>query len=248
MSNIKDKVVVITGASSGIGEATVKRLAQEGAKLVISARREDRLMALVESLPNADISYVVADVTNKEEIQAVIDFAVEKNGRVDVLFNNAGIMPHALLSKKQFDEWHQLLDVNIMGVLNGIAAVLPIMRKQQSGQIVTTGSVSGHFVGQRDAVYAGTKFAVRAIMEGLRREESENNIRTTLISPGTVDTELYTSINDSERSEFIKNLSKEIGLHSSDVADAVTYAIGTPETVDINEILMRPIKQDVPRK
>jgi NADP-dependent 3-hydroxy acid dehydrogenase YdfG len=243
MSTIQEKVVVIMGASSGIGEATTKKLAEEGAKLVIAARREDRLKALIKSLPNAEISYAVADVTKKDEVQAVIDLAFEKYGRVDVLFNNAGVMPTAPLSEKRYDEWKQMLDINIMGVLNGIAAVLPIMKKQQSGQIVTTDSVAGHVVFQGGAVYCGTKFAVRAIMEGLRQEERENNIRSTLISPGTVDTELHTTINDPQRRDWVENLQRTIGLKSSDVADAVAYAISTPETVAVSEIIIRPAKQ-----
>ncbi|WP_121613767.1 SDR family oxidoreductase [Mesobacillus foraminis] len=243
MSTIKDKVVVIMGASSGIGEATTRKLAEEGVKLVIAARREDRLKTLVESLPNAKISYAVADVTNKDEVQAVVNLAVEKYGRVDVLFNNAGVMPTAPLSEKRFDEWRQMLDINIMGVLNGIAAVLPIMKKQQSGQIVTTDSVAGHVVFQQGAVYCGTKFAVRAIMEGLRQEERENNIRSTLISPGTVDTELHTTIKNPENREWVEKLQRTIGLQSSDVADAVAYAISTPETVAVSEIIIRPTKQ-----
>ena len=243
MSTIQDKVVIIMGASSGIGEATTKKLAQEGAKLVIAARREDRLKALVESLPNADISYAVADVTSKDDVQAVVDVAVEKYGRVDVLFNNAGIMPQAPLSEKRFEEWRQMLDINIMGVLNGVAAVLPIMIKQQSGQIVTTDSEAGHVVFQGGAVYCATKFAVRAIMEGLRQEERENNIRSTMISPGTVDTELHLTINDPKRREWTENIQRTIGLNSSDVADAVAYAISTPETVTVSEIIILPTKK-----
>ncbi|WP_066303603.1 SDR family oxidoreductase [Bacillus sp. FJAT-29814] len=243
MSTILDKVVVITGASSGIGEATTKKLAEGGAKLVICARREDRLKALVESLPNADITYATADVTNKDEVQAIVDLAVEKHGRVDVLFNNAGIMPQAPLSDLKMDEWRQMIDINIMGVLNGIAAVLPIMQKQQSGHIVTTSSAAGHNVFQEGAVYSGTKFAVRAIMETLRQEEHKNNIRSTLISPGTVDTELHLTISNPKRREYIENLQSEIGLKSSDVADAVAYAIGTPASVNVSEILLLPTHQ-----
>jgi NADP-dependent 3-hydroxy acid dehydrogenase YdfG len=201
------------------------------------------LKALIKSLPNVEISYAVADVTNKDEVQAVIDLAFEKYGRVDVLFNNAGVMPTAPLLEKRYDEWKQMLDINIMGVLNGIAAVLPIMKKQQSGQIVTTDSVAGHVVFQGGAVYCGTKFAVRAIMEGLRQEERENNIRSTLISPGTVDTELHTTINDPQRRDWVENLQRTIVLKSSDVADAVAYAINTPETVAVSEIIIRPAKQ-----
>jgi NADP-dependent 3-hydroxy acid dehydrogenase YdfG len=243
MSNIQDKVVVVTGASSGIGEATTKKLAQEGAKLIIIARREERLKTLVESLPNTEISYVVGDVTNKEEMQSAVDLAIGKYGRVDVLFNNAGIMPQAPLSDLRIDEWRQMLDINIMGVLNGIASVLPIMQKQKSGHIVTTASEAGHVVFQEGAVYSGTKFAVRAIMETLRLEESKNNIRSTLISPGTVDTELHTTITDPERRKWIEALQHDIGLKSGDVADAVAYAIGTPDTINISEILMVPTKQ-----
>jgi NADP-dependent 3-hydroxy acid dehydrogenase YdfG len=247
MSKIKDKVVVIMGASSGIGEATTKKLAQEGAKLVIAARREDRLKSLVESLPNAEISFLVADVTNKEEVQAVVDLAIEKYGRLDVMYNNAGVMPLALLSENRFDEWRQMLEINIMGVLNGIAAALPIMKKQQSGHIITTDSVAGHIVMPTAAVYCGTKFAVRAIMEGLRQEEHENNIRTTMISPGAVDTELPNSINDPQMVEMLKETaSKEgFGLRPEDIAEAVAYAINTPESVAINEILIRPTKQSM---
>ncbi|MEK3685039.1 SDR family oxidoreductase [Paenibacillus sp. FSL R10-2736] len=245
MSNIQGKVVVILGASSGIGEATTKKLAEEGSKLVIAARREDRLKALVEALPDAEISYAVADVTKKEEVQAVVDLAVKKYGRVDVLYNNAGIMPTASLSEARFDEWRQVVDLNIMGVLNGIAAVLPIMKKQQSGQIIATDSILGHVVSPGYAVYCGTKFAVRAIMEGLRQEERENNIRSTIISPGMVDTELYTTVNDPATSKWIQENAKipGVGLKPSDIAEAVAYAISTPDTVAVSEIMIRPTKQ-----
>ncbi|PLR66985.1 SDR family oxidoreductase [Bacillus sp. UMB0893] len=247
MSKMQDKVVIIMGASSGIGEATTKKLAQGGAKVMIAARREDRLKALVESLPNAEISYAVADVTNKDEVQAVVDLAVEKYGRVDVLYNNAGVMPLAPLSETRFDEWRKMLDINIIGVLNGIAAALPIMKKQQSGQIIATDSVAGHVVWPGSAVYSGTKFAVRAIMEGLRQEEGKNNIRSTIISPGAVATELYKTINDPEVSESVKvgQRTPGFGLTSEDVAEAVAYAISTPETVSVSEILIRPTKQDL---
>ncbi|MBD1383611.1 SDR family oxidoreductase, partial [Metabacillus arenae] len=149
---------------------------------------------------------------------------------------------HSPLSDARFDEWREMLDINIMGVLNGIAAVLPVMQKQQSGHIVTTASEAGHVVFQQGAVYSGTKFAGRAIMETLRQEERKNHIRSTLISPGTVDTELHNTINDPERRKFIENLQSDIGLKSGDVADAVAYSIGTPDTVNISEILMVPAK------
>ncbi|PAK41364.1 SDR family oxidoreductase [Priestia megaterium] len=247
MENIKDKVIIIMGASSGIGEVTTKRLAQEGAKLVIAARREERLKAIVESLPNAEVVYAVANVENKDEVQAVADLAIKKYGRVDVLFNNAGVMPTAPLSDARFDDWRRMLDINIMGVLNGIAAVLPIMKKQQSGQIIATSSVAGHVVYPGSAVYCGTKFAVRAIMEGLRQEERENNIRSTVISPGSVMTELYKTTNDPAFIEMVENLpaDNDLAIQAGDIANAVAYAISTPDSVAVNEILIRPTKQSI---
>lgn len=245
MASLKDKVVIIAGASSGIGEATARRLATEGAKLVIGARRVERLKQLAESLQDAEIYYQAADVTKPEDMEALAKLAMDKFGRIDVMFNNAGIMPTANLSELRRNEWRQMLDINIMGVLNGIAAVLPIMKKQQSGHIIATDSVAGHLVYPGSAVYCGTKFAVRAIMEGLRQEERENNIRSTIISPGAVDTELYTTINDPKNREWVKNNQRTpgFGLTSEQVADAVAYAIGTPENVAISEILIRPTKQ-----
>lgn len=244
---INDKVILIAGASSGIGEATTRRLAQDGARLIIGARREERLKQLADSLPDAEISYRVADVTNPEDMEALAQLALDQYGRIDAIFNNAGVMPTANLSEIHRDEWKQMLDINIMGVLNGIAAVLPTMKQQKSGHILATDSVAGHVVYPGSAVYCGTKFAVRAIMEGLRQEERENNIRSTIISPGLVDTELYTTISDEEFGESLKNASKipGIGLTSEDVAEAVAYVLGTPDTVAVSEILIRPTKQAI---
>lgn len=247
MSLIKNKVVVIIGASSGIGAATTKRLANSGAKLVIAARREDRLKTLIEELPNAEIYYKKADVTNRSEIQDVVDLAIEKFGRLDVIYNNAGIMPQGNLSNLEYDKWQQMLNVNIMGVLNGIGAALPIMKNQGSGLIIATDSVAGHVVYPGSAVYNSTKYAVRAIMEGLRQEERESGIRSTIISPGLVDTELATTVGSKEMEMALTNAAKEIGigLKAEDVANAVAYAIEQPEGVVISEVLIRPSKQQV---
>jgi NADP-dependent 3-hydroxy acid dehydrogenase YdfG len=247
MTSLKDKVVIIAGASSGIGEATARRLANEGAKLVIGARREERLKQLVDSLPKTEIFYQIADVTKPVDMENLAELAINRFGRIDVMFNNAGVMPTANLSEVRRHEWQQMLDINIMGVLNGVAAVLPIMKQQQSGHIIATDSVAGHVVYPGSAVYCGTKFAVRAIMEGLRQEEREHNIRTTIVSPGAVDTELYTTINDPEASEWVKNNQRTpgLGLTSEQIADAVAYAIGTPENVAVNELLIRPTKQSI---
>ncbi len=247
MASIKEKVIIISGASSGIGEATTRRLAQEGAKLIIGARREDRLKQLVASLPGAEISYQITDVTKPEDMEALAKAALDKYGRIDVIYNNAGVMPTANLSECHRDEWKQMLDINIMGVLNGIAAVLPTMKKQKSGHIITTDSVAGHVVYPGSAVYCGTKFAVRAIMEGLRQEERENNIRSTIISPGLVSTELYKTISDPQARETLRKAAQipGVGLTPDQIADAVAYAIGTPDTVAVSEIIIRPTNQIV---
>lgn len=247
MSSLKDKVIIIAGASSGIGEATVRRLAKEGAKLVIAARREDRLKKLADSLPDAEITYHAADVTKPEDMERLAKLAVDKYGRIDVIYNNAGVMPTANLSEIHREEWKQMLDINIMGVLNGIAAVLPIMKKQKFGHIIATDSVAGHVVYPGSAVYCGTKFAVRAIMEGLRQEERENNIRSTIISPGLVNTELYKTISDPQAGENLRKAAEipGVGLAPEQIADAVTYAISTPDTVAVSEIVIRPTNQIV---
>lgn len=244
---IENKVVIIAGASSGIGEATTRRLAKDGANLIIGARREDRLKQLAESLPEAEIAVQVADVTKFEDMEILAALALEKHGRIDTIFNNAGVMPTAKLAELHREEWKMMLEVNIMGVLNGIAAVLPTMKKQKSGQIIATDSVAGHVVYPGSAVYCGTKFAVRAIMEGLRQEEREANIRSTLISPGLVNTELYRTISDKNVGESIKNASEipGVGLTADDVAQAVAYAVATPETVAVSEIVLRPTNQAI---
>lgn len=241
----ENKVVVIMGALSGIGAATVKVLAEQNAKLVIAARRKERLDEIKDKYCSAEITSVVADVTNFEDVQRVIDTAVDKYGRIDVLYNNAGIMPVNPLSKGQRQEWQKILDVNVMGVLNGISAVLPVMIKQQSGHIIATDSVAGHVVVPNLAVYNGSKFAVRAIMEGLRQEQRVNGIKTSIVSPGAVATELFNSINDPKNREAEIETEKAIGLKADEIAKAVAYAINTPSDVDINEIIIRPIGQSV---
>ncbi len=203
---LKDKVVVIMGASSGIGEATANLLAKSGAKLTIAARRMNRLEKIVQNNSEAEILPVAADVAKAEEVQNVIDKTVEKYGRVDVLFNNAGIMPVNNLAAIARDEWQNIMDINVKGVLNGIASVLPLMKKQKSGHIITTSSVLGYEVLPGYAAYSGSKYAVRAIMEGLRQEERTSNIKTTVIAPGTVQTELFNSINNQEIKEQLESL------------------------------------------
>ncbi|OGX79632.1 oxidoreductase [Exiguobacterium sp. SH31] len=240
-----NKVVIIMGASSGIGEATANRLAERGAKLVLAARRLDRLEAIQANHPEADIIVKQADVTDYAAVEEVVKTALDTFGTIDVLFNNAGIMPTAPLVDGRRDEWQAMLDVNVTGVLNGIAAVLPIMERQQSGHIIATDSVAGYVVYPESAVYCGTKFAVRAIMEGLRQEQRENNVKSTIISPGAVQTELYNTISDKKAAKALHEAQTEWGLTSEDVAEAVVYAIDTPDRVSISDLVIRPTKQQV---
>lgn len=247
--SIKNKVVVITGASSGIGEATAKLLASKGAKVVLGARREERLQALVTQIGENAV-YQVTDVTNREQVSSLIQLALDRFRRVDVLYNNAGIMPQGNLSEREYDKWQQMLDINIMGVLNGIGAVLPIMQSQKDGLVITTDSVAGHVVYPGSAVYNGTKYAVRAIMEGLRQEEKNHGIRSTIISPGAVRTELVNTIGNQEILQGVKKLmdapeEAALAIDPADVANAVLYAIDQPKHVAVSEVLIRPAMQEV---
>ncbi|QQK74477.1 SDR family oxidoreductase [Salicibibacter cibarius] len=242
---VKDKVIVIMGASSGIGEATSKFLAEKDAKLILAARRLDRLEAIKGEYPEADIHIQPADVTNYDDVTKVVELAMETYGRIDVLYNNAGIMPTAPIVEARRDEWQNMLDINVMGVLNGIAAVVPIMAEQKSGHIIATDSVAGHVVYPDSAVYCGTKFAVRAIMEGVRQEQRENNIKSTIISPGAVATELYKTISDKNVSETLHESQKEWGLVSEDIASAVVFAIDTPDRMAVSDMIVHPTTQPV---
>lgn len=248
--SLKDKVVVIMGASSSIGAATAKLLASEGAKVTIAARRMNRLKEIKKDNPAGDILAVEADVTKADDVQNVIDKTVAEYGRVDALFNNAGIMPVNNLDQIARDEWQNMMDINVKGVLNGIAAALPIMKKQKSGHVITTSSVLGYEVLPGYAAYSGTKYAVRAIMEGLRQEEHQNNIKTTIIAPGSVKTELFDSINNDEVRNGLKEAMKQPGsgmmaLQPEEIAQAVAFVIDTPANMAVNEMVIRPTGQEV---
>lgn len=245
MNNVKDKVVVITGASSGIGEETVSLLSENGAKLVLGARRVDRLEKIQQKIGN-NISIQKTDVTKPDEVNALIETAYKDFGRVDVLINNAGLMPQSFLEKNKQDEWNQMIDVNIKGVLYGIGAVLPYMREQKSGHIINLASVAGHVVFPGSAVYSGTKYAVRAITEGLRQEEASvgSNIRTTILSPGAIDTELTDHISDKEMKQGIDEVYKD-AIKPDAIARAINYAINEPEESSVNEFIIRPSRQNL---
>ncbi len=240
MSLIEGKIIAITGASSGIGEATARLLAAKGAKVFLGARRDDRLAAIAGEIGEA-AGYRRLDVTDRADVEQFIAGAVEKFGRIDVLVNNAGLMPNSPLAALKIDDWDRMIDVNIKGVLYGIAAALPRMLTQNSGHIINLSSVAGHVVFQNSAVYCGTKFAVRAISEGLRME-SGPTIRTTLISPGAVATELTDTITDETTKKGVSEL-YQFAINADDIARAVAYAIEQPDNVDINEILLRPTAQ-----
>lgn len=239
---IENKVVVITGASGGLGEATARRLAQEGAKLVLGARRIERLRALAGELKLDDDAVVQTDVTDREQVKRLVDRAVEKHGRVDVILNNAGLMPSSRLELLKVEEWDAMIDVNIKGVLYGIAAVLPHMHNQKSGHIINVSSVAGHKVGPGGVVYAATKHAVRVISEGLRQEVKPYNIRTTIISPGAVATDLLDTITDPVIAENMRK-TYENAIPANSFAGMVAFAMSQPEEVDVNEILFRPTAQ-----
>ncbi|XKH59672.1 SDR family oxidoreductase [Halomonas sediminis] len=245
MSEINAKVVIITGASSGLGEATAHRLAKGGAKLVLAARREERLKALTDQIneQGGDAIYRVTDVTKREQVEDLAQAARDTYGRIDVLINNAGVMPLSPLNRLKVDEWEQMVDVNIKGVMYGIAAVLPTMRDQHSGHVINLSSVAGHVVFPAAAIYCATKFAVKALSEGLR-QESNGEIRSTNISPGAIATELTTTISDDKTAQGVNEL-YEMAIDADAIARAIAFAIEQPADVDVNELIIRPTQQQL---
>jgi NADP-dependent 3-hydroxy acid dehydrogenase YdfG len=267
MSEIESKVVIITGASSGVGEATARRLGASGAKLMLAARREDRLKDLVAAIEKTGgtVAYRVTDVADRAQVQALAEATLETYGRIDVLVNNAALMPSSPLDQIKVDEWDQMIDVNIKGVLYGIAAVLPTMRQQKSGHVINLSSIAGHKVVPGAAVYCATKYAVRAISEGLRLEsngeihstiispgavateglllQSNGEIRSTNISPGAVAAELTSTITPGDTASRV-NQFYSLAIDADAIARAIAYAIEQPADVDVNEIILRPTRQE----
>jgi len=240
---IKDKVVIITGASSGLGEAAARRLAQNGAKLTLGARRLDRLQALAKELKLGAGAVAQTDVSRYQDVKRLVDQAVTTYGCIDVIVNNAGLMPLSPLDRLKIDDWDRMIDVNLKGVLYGIAAVLPHMKAQKSGHIINVSSVAGHKVRPGSTVYSATKTAVRVISEGLRQEIKPYNIRTTIISPGAVASELPDSVTEPDVAENVRKV-YDIAIPADSFASMVMFAMRQPDVVDVNEILFRPTKQE----
>ena len=241
MNHIQDKIVLITGASSGIGETTARLLAGRGATVVLGARRIDRLQALVAEIEAAGgkASAQALDVTSREDMQSFADHALQQHGRIDVLVNNAGLMPLSPLSALKLDEWDRMIDVNIRGVLHGIAAVLPVMERAGRGHVVNVSSIGGLFVMPTAAVYCATKYAVRAISEGLRMESDK--VRVTCVYPGAVESELASTITHAESARAIDEFRK-IALKPEAIAEAIAHAVGQPPEVDTTDIVVRHLR------
>lgn len=246
-SNIKEKVVVITGASSGLGEVTARLLSAQGAIVVLGARRIDRLKLLVDKLIGSGGRALAktTDVTHFDQVKSLVDLSVQTYGRIDVMINNAGLMPSSPLDRLKIEDWDRMIDVNIKGVLYGIAAALPHMKQQKAGHIINVSSVAGHKVRAGGAVYAATKHAVLTLSEGLRQEVKPYNIRTTVISPGAVATELTNSVTEPDIAENFQKFYEEIAISAESFARMVAFAISQPEDVDVNEILFRPTRQEL---
>lgn len=246
MKNIEGKSIIMTGASSGIGEAAAVALAAAGAKLALAARREDRLKELQKRIQDAGGTAIVVptDVAKKDDVEALAKATLEAFGTIDVLVNNAGLMPLSFMKNIHVEEWERMVDVNIKGVLYGIAAVLPTMLEKKNGHIVNVSSVAGRRLFPSGAVYCGTKFAVTAISEGLRSELSaSHNIRCTVIEPGAVATELTNTITDEEVGKMFEGFFEMRMLDSEDIANSIVYAVSQPDHVNVSEVLVMPSAQ-----
>lgn len=244
---VPNKVVVITGASSGIGEASAKLLAANGAKVVLGARREAKLQAIVDAIQAAggEATYQVTDVTKMADVQALVAKAKATFGGIDVIFNNAGIMPTSPISALHTDEWDAMIDINLKGVLNGVAAVMPDFTSQKSGQIITTSSVAGIKSFPGAGVYGATKFAVRNLMEVIRTESAQEgtNIRTATLYPAAINTELLSTITDQDALAGMNQLYDAVGITPDAIARVVNFAIDQPADVNVNEFTIYPTRQ-----
>src|SRR5881409_3153118 len=244
MKGIEGQVVVITGASSGIGEATALLLAEGGAKVVLGARGSDRLKAIADRIAasGGEVAYIQTDVKRREDLSNLVGLAIERYGKLDVLINNAGVAPISLLDELRVEDWEEMIDINLKGVLYGIAAALPIFRRQGFGHFVNTASTAGHKTVPNQSVYSGTKFAVRAISEGLRQEAGDK-LRVTIISPGFVRTNFAESVTNPEVKAQLADSLNKMGISPDAIARAMMFAIEQAADVDVGEIIVRPTAQ-----
>ncbi|QEE51019.1 SDR family oxidoreductase [Flavobacterium alkalisoli] len=244
MENIQGKVIAVTGASSGIGEAIARHLSGLGAKVVLGARRTDKLQRITDDIAEKGgvAAYRKLDVTQPDAMKAFVDFTVAEFGTIDVFVNNAGLMPLSMINSYKIGEWHKMIDVNIKGILHGIAATLPVFEQKDSGQFINITSVGDRWVGPTSTVYSATKFAVRAISEGLRQEVSEN-IRVTIVAPGATESELAETISDPALKKLAIEKFRTNLLPAEAIAKAVAYVVSQPGDVDVNELVVRPTAQ-----
>ncbi|MEN3156533.1 SDR family oxidoreductase [Priestia aryabhattai] len=245
MSYIKDKVIIITGASSGIGKAAAIHLAKNGASVVLASIDEDGLKNVVERInqEGGKVHYKLVDVTVNEEVQSLVDFTLDEFGRVDTLINCAGMMLFSMWDNAHVDEWETMIDLNVKGVLYGVAAVLPHMKKQGSGQIINVGSIAGHAIGEGHGVYSSTKYAVRAITESLRKEISvKHNIQAVLVSPGVIATEWQDKVTDKDVKAVLEGLN-EVAIDVDYVAETIGFVVNHPANVMINDVIVTPTNQ-----
>jgi NADP-dependent 3-hydroxy acid dehydrogenase YdfG len=247
MNGIEGEVIVITGASSGMGEAAARHLAAKGASVVLGARRSERIEGIAEEIARAGgkAVAVTTDVTKRADLTRLVDTAVDTFGRIDVLINNASVMPLSPVERLKVEEWDQMIDVNLKGVLYGIAAAVPHMKAQKAGHITNLASVAGHKLFHGSAIYSATKFGVRALSEGVRQELKPYNIRTTIISPGAVKTELLEHISEADIQKANQDYVGQVGVPAESFARIVAFVIGEPEELDINEVLFRPTSQEL---
>lgn len=246
MKYVDGKVIIITGASSGIGEETAKVLAANGAKVVLSARREERLKKLASELGEENAAYLASDVTNADDMKKLVALALEKFGKLDAVFANAGTMPAGNMSELKIDDWNRMVDINIKGVLNTMAAVLPVFDEQKKGHIIVTSSRAGISQVPGNAVYCGTKHFVRAMLNSFHSESiaEGTHIRTTLIYPGAINTELLNSVAESKAKDAVAEFYKNVGLEPEVIANAVLYAVSQPDNVDVSNLVVQPTMEN----
>lgn len=246
MKNVEGKVIIITGASSGIGEETAKVLAENGAKVVLSARREERLAKLAAEIGEDKVAYLKSDVTNPDDMKALVALATKKFGKLDAVFANAGTMPAGNMSQLKVDDWNRMVDINIKGVLNTMAAVLPVFNEQKSGHIIVTSSRAGITLVPGNAVYCGTKHFVKVMLESFHTESIQEgtHIRTTLIYPGAIKTELLNSVAESKQKDAVSDFYKNVGLEPEAIANSVLYAVSQAANVDVTNIVVQPTMEN----